>query len=154
MAKQRIPWQEQISKLLPYNNLTRLLKEIGQLSWVCVTVEFDTLLKTDEIEESQKSNSPESSTLLTMRRFLTCWRCFFANVLSFKIRDFQDLQMHRSCRSIFTGNLHKISSTSSDGRVGSEGDDRVPADVEKRGGMEQQYERNRTVNVRFSCCKN
>lgn len=112
-----------------------------------MTVEFDTLLKTDEIEESQRSSSFGSFTLLTMRRFFDMRRCFFVNVLSFEIRDFQDLQMHRNCRSIFTGNLHKISSTSSDGRVGREGDDRVPAEVEKRSGMEQQYERNRTVNV-------
>jgi len=37
--------------------------------------------------------------------------------------------MQWSCRSIFTGNLHRISSTSSDGRVGSDGVDKVLVEV-------------------------
>jgi hypothetical protein len=48
-------------------------------------------------------------------------RCFFANLGSSEIREFQDLHMQRSCMSILTGNLHRISSSTSS--KGSDGHD-------------------------------
>jgi hypothetical protein len=58
-------------------------------------------------------------------------RWFFANLGSEEIREFKDLQRHRSCMSNFAGSLDRISATISKGRVcsgggaWSEGDFRV-----------------------------
>lgn len=45
-------------------------------------------------------------------------RCFFTKMGS-EIRVLRDLLWHRSCTRSFTGSLHRISATSSNGRSGS-----------------------------------
>lgn len=66
-------------------------------------------------------NSREGLVKLKMRwRVVDPRRCFLANLGS-EMREFQDLQTQRSCKSDLTGSLHRISTTSSNGRVGGGG---------------------------------
>jgi hypothetical protein len=117
VVKQRIPSQEQTAKQRLSVHL-RLL--VGNLIWVCVMMfGFDA----DRIGESHRTNSCKSLIVLTMRWWLCSEvfdmrRCFLTN-LGWEIRDFQDLQVHRSWRRNFTGSLEKISWMTSNGRVGS-----------------------------------
>ncbi|PNX96939.1 hypothetical protein L195_g020156 [Trifolium pratense] len=78
--------------------------------------------------------------------------CFLANLGS-EIRDFQDLHTHWNWMRDFTGSLERISTISSNGRVGSGGDDggfRVPV-KEDDGGvrvpLEEEFKHRFLVEV-------
>jgi len=53
------------------------------------------------------------------RRLVDKQRCFFANLRA-EIKGFNDLPRHLSCTRSFIGSRQRISTTTSNGRVGSE----------------------------------
>lgn len=66
------------------------------------------------------TNSGESLEKVKRKRWrvFDTRRCFLAKS-GFEIRDFHDLQTHWNCMRNLTGSLERISTTISNGRVGS-----------------------------------
>jgi hypothetical protein len=101
---------------VPIVEINRVI-EFCLLNSVCLSVTAK-VEKTKGSGKSRRRSSPKLFLDLVMRwwRGVDMRRCFLANIGS-DIRELKDLHRHRSCKSKFTGSLHRISSTSSKGRV-------------------------------------
>jgi len=87
----------------------------GKLS--CMASVVTSSVKTEWSGYDLRRNLP--SIIRCRRHVVDMRRCFLAKLV-WEIREFHDLQTHRSWKRSFTGSLHKISSMRSNGRMGSE----------------------------------
>jgi hypothetical protein len=99
------------------------------LSAVCVSVTLE-VEKPEGSGESRKHGSLKLFLDLTMRWWcvVDIRRCFLANIGS-DIKELKDLQRYRSCKSKFTGSLHRISAIRSKGIVGIDSEAEVRVSV-------------------------